>query len=78
MYLTSIHEDMGSIPGLGGVQGSTVAMYHGVGHRYSSDMALLWLWCRLAAAAAIRPLDWELPFVIGVALKKETKNKINK
>ena len=28
----------------------------GVGHRCSSDPALLWLWYRLAAAALIQPL----------------------
>ena len=27
----------------------------GVGHRYSSDLALLWLWCRPAAVAPIGP-----------------------
>ena len=40
---------------------------------------MLWLWCRLAAAAAasIQPLAWELPYVAGVALKtkKEKKNE---
>ena len=39
----------------------------GVGWRYSSDPALLWLWCRPEAAALIRPLAWELP--VGAALK---------
>ena len=42
----------------------------GVGHRYSSDPTLLWLWCRLAATAPIRPLDWEPPYAVGAALKK--------
>ena len=31
----------------------------GVGHRHGSDLALLWLWHRLAAVAPMRPLDWE-------------------
>ena len=35
---------------------------------------LLWLWCWLAAAAPIRPLTWEPPYAMGVALKKEKKN----
>ena len=35
-----------------------------------SDMALLWLWHRPAATALIRPLAWELPYVMGEALKK--------
>ena len=46
----------------------------GVGHRRGSDLALLWLCCRPAAAALIQPLAWELPYV-GAALKsKEEKN----
>ena len=51
--LTSIHEDAGSIPGL--AQGSSIAVSYGVDHRFGSDPALLWLWCRLAAIAPIRP-----------------------
>ena len=31
---------------------------------------LLWLWQRLAAAALIRPLAWELPCATGAALKR--------
>ena len=43
----------------------------GVGLRCSSDLALLWLWCRPAATAAIiRLLAWEPPYVMAVALKK--------
>ena len=45
----------------------------GVGHRHSSDPALLWLWYRLEATAPIRPLFWELPYATGVALKSEKK-----
>ena len=45
----------------------------GVGHRLGSDPALLWLWCRLVAAAQIRPLTWELPYAMGVALKRQNK-----
>ena len=44
----------------------------GVGCRLGSDPALLWLWCRLAAVAPIRPLAWELPCTAGAALKKAT------
>ena len=42
----------------------------GIGHRCGSDLVLLWLWHRLAAAALIQPLAWELPCVTGMALKK--------
>ena len=44
----------------------------GVGHRGSSDLALLWLWHRPAATALIRPLAWEPPYATGVALKGQT------
>ena len=50
-------------------------MSYGVGHRHGSDPALLWLWCRPAAIALIRPLTWELPYATGAALEN-TKNKI--
>ena len=50
--------------------GSGVVMSCGVGHRCSSDLALLWLWCRLAATALIRPLAWESPYAMGMALKR--------
>ena len=33
------------------------------------DPVLLWLWCRLAAAALIGPLAWEPPYAAYVALK---------
>ena len=33
------------------------------------DVVMLWLWCRLAAAAAIQPLAWELAYATSVALK---------
>ena len=44
--------------------------------RHSSDLVLLWLWRRLAAVALIQPPTWELPYVVGVALKRQKKKKI--
>ena len=74
--MTSIHEDAGSIPNLL----SRLRIWHchscGVDHRRGSDLALLWLWCRLAAVAPIRPVAWELPDATGAALKKAKKKKI--
>ena len=55
---TSIHEDTGS--SLDPTQ-------------WVKDLVLLWLWCRLAAAALIGPLAWELPYAIGVGPKRKTK-----
>ena len=46
----------------------------GVGCRCSSDPVLMWLWCRLAATALIRPLAWEPPHA-STALKRQ-KQKI--
>ena len=72
--LTSIHEDAGSIPGLAQqVKGFRVAASFGIGHRCSSDVALLWLWHRPAAAASNQCLAWELPYAAGMALDREKK-----
>ena len=40
-----------------------------------SDPALLWLWCRPAAAGLIQPLVWELPYAAGMALKCKRERK---
>ena len=43
--------------------------------QWVKDLALLWLWHRLAAVAPIRPLAWEPPFVVGASLKKKKKSQ---
>jgi len=52
-------------------------MSSGVGRR---DPELLWLWCRPAATAPIRPLAWEPPYAVGAAqeMAKKQKNKQTK
>jgi len=47
----------------------------GVGHRRGLDLALLWLWCRLAATSPIGPLVWEPPYAAGVDLKRQKDRK---
>jgi len=42
------------------------------------DLVLLWLWCRLAAAAPIKPLAWEPPYAAGAALKRQKTKKKKK
>ena len=47
-----------------------------MGRRHGLDPALLWLWCRLVAAASIGPLAWEPPYVAGAA--QENAKRQNK
>ena len=47
----------------------------GVGYIQGSDSELLWLWCRPAAAAPIRPLVWELPD--GCVKEKKILSKVS-
>ena len=50
----------------------------GVGRGCGSYSELLWLSCRLATVAPIRPLAWQLPYAAGAALKRQNKTKQNK
>ena len=38
----------------------------------------MWLWCRPAATALIRPLAWESPYAAGLAAPKNLINKKRK
>ena len=74
--LTSIHEDVGSIPSVTQwVRESSIAMSCGVGRRCSSDPALLCLWRRLAALAPTQSLAWEITYAKSVALKIQKLKK---
>ena len=53
MNPTSIHKDVGSIPGLAQWLRTGVAMSYSVGRRHALDPVLLWLWHRPAAVALI-------------------------
>ena len=53
-------------------------MSHGVGHRLSSDLVLLWLWRRPGATTLIRPLAWEPPYAVAAALKRQKTKKPKK
>ena len=55
-----------------------MALSCGVGRRCGSDLVLLWLRCRLAATALIRPLAWEPPYAAGTALKRKKEKKSEK
>ena len=57
------------VQSLASVSGSGIYSGRGVGHRLSSDPALLWLWYRSTTVAPIQPLAWELPYAAGTALK---------
>ena len=39
------------------------------------DLVWLWLWRRLAAAAPVQPLAWELPHAVGAAVKRKKERE---
>ena len=45
--------------------------------RRGPDLVLLWLWCRPAATAPIRPLAWEPSYAVDAAIKRQ-KTKTEK
>ena len=57
--------------------GSDVVVSCGIGQRFGSDPALLWLWLRPAAAVPIPPLAWELSYgyTFGPIKQKKKKKK---
>ena len=59
---TRTHDEAGWIPGL---------------DQQVKDLALLWPWGGLEAAAPIWPLAWEPPCAAGAALNKTKQNKTN-
>ena len=50
-------------------------MSYGVGHRRDLDPTLLWLLCRPAATALIRPLAWGPPHATEAPLEMAKRQK---
>ena len=54
---------------------SGIAISSGIGCRCGLDPVLLWLLCRPAATAPIRPLAWAPPYAASATLKRQKKKK---
>ena len=61
-----------------GLKRYSIATSCSIGHRWSLDLVLLWLWCRWAAATLILPLDWDFHMLQVRLFKKERKRKRKK
>ena len=74
--MVSVRMQVWSLDSLSGLRKGT-AINCGVDCRCSSDLGLLWLWFRPAAAALIRSLAQELPYAASVAVKSKNSNNNN-
>ena len=72
IWLVSVRMGVQSLASLSGLK-IRHCMSCGIGHRCGLDPSLLWLWCRRAAVALIRPLPWELPYAMGGGPPKKEK-----
>ena len=77
IWLVSMRIQVQSLASLSGLR-IRHSVSCGVGRRRGSDLALPWLWHRPATVALIHPLAWEPPYAMGVALKRQNKNKQTK